>query len=125
MNQVLGDLEEKIMKILWGCATPLKPSEVKCQLEGDYAYTTIMTVLARLNEKGILERKRKGKAYYYSPKNNKESFIKPKLKGIFTNIIDTYGNIAISQFVDVLETLKPEDIDKLKKYLDSKIDEDK
>ena len=124
MNQVLGDLEEKIMKILWSCGTPMKPSEVKCQLDADYAYTTIMTVLTRLNEKGILDRNRKGKAYYYFPKSDKEKFIKPKLKGIFTNIIDTYGQIAISQFVDVLETLKPEDVEKLKKYLDKKSNED-
>lgn len=124
MNQVLGELEEKVMKILWSADSPLKPSEVQKLLDKSYAYTTIMTVLARLHEKNILNRKRVGKAFFYEPMKNKENFIKPKLKGIFTSIIDSYGQIAISQFVDVLETLNPDDVNKLKKYLDSKSKDD-
>ncbi len=120
MKNMLGDLEEKIMNVIWFCDQALKPSEVKKAIGGDYAYTTIMTVMSRLHQKGILKRKKNGKAYYYSASKEKETFIKPKLRGIFKNILESYGDLAVSQFVDVLETLDPEDLEKLKEYLNDK-----
>ena len=41
----------------------------------DIAYTTVMTTVTRLYEKGILERERDGKRYLYSPKLTREVFM--------------------------------------------------
>lgn len=115
MERIFGDLEEKIMNIIWEAENPLKPSEVCEKLDSNCAYTTVMTVLCRLTEKGILERSKKGKAYFYKPIKTKESFLKPKLKQIFQSIIDSYGELAVSQFVDVLDTMEKDEKTKLRK----------
>lgn len=116
MAELLGDLEQKIMKVIWESDTPLKPSEVLERLDEGYAYTTVMTVLKRLNDKGLLKRVKKGKAYLYQSSEKKENFAKSRLKKLFASVLGTYNELAITQFVDSLED-NPEDIQKLKKYL--------
>lgn len=46
---------------------PLTPAEVRAEVGADLAYTTVMTVLTRLHDKGMLTRQRDGRAYAYRP----------------------------------------------------------
>jgi predicted transcriptional regulator len=43
----------------------MTPGQVRAALGGDLAYTTVMTTLARLSEKGVVTRHRAGRAYAY------------------------------------------------------------
>jgi predicted transcriptional regulator len=45
--------------------SPVTVTQVQAQLEGDPAYTTVMSTLSRLAEKGALRRTRDGRAYRY------------------------------------------------------------
>ncbi len=113
---MLGELEQKIMDILWQSNRPLKPAEVLVSLKGDQAYTTIMTVLKRMSDKKIVKRKLEGKVYFYTPILNKDQFIESNLSGIYGNLVGSYGKLAISQFVDTIKNNK-NDIELLKEYL--------
>lgn len=116
---ILGELEQKIMKVMWEAQSELKPSEVLAQIGEGYAYTTIMTSLSRLYSKGLLKRKREGKAYRYCCARSKESFVKKNLSKVFATLFNDYGDLVISQFVDTLSN-DPESINKLKEALDEK-----
>ncbi len=116
MASILGDLEQKVINVLWNSEKPLKPSEVLEQLDGKYAYTTIMTVLSRMSAKGILKRKKVGKAYAYCSVKDKEQFAKNKLGNFYDEVLGNYGNLAISQFVDTVKD-DPENIKALQEYL--------
>jgi len=118
-QNILGELEQKVMDVLWESETPMKPLDVKKTLKNKYAYTTIMTVLSRLYEKGYLKRNKNGKAYYYLPCIAKDKFAKNKLKKLFSNILFNYKDLAISQFVDAIED-NPKELQKLKEYLKDK-----
>ncbi|MDL4815549.1 BlaI/MecI/CopY family transcriptional regulator [Actinomadura opuntiae] len=61
-----GDLEAEVLAVLEQTAEPLTPREVGERLARPLAYTTVMTVLARLHEKGLAERERAGRGYAYS-----------------------------------------------------------
>jgi predicted transcriptional regulator len=54
----LGPLEARIMQVLWSCDpgeyAPIR--EVLRRLDDDLAYTTVMTVLSRLHDKGLVRR---------------------------------------------------------------------
>jgi predicted transcriptional regulator len=64
----LGTLEARVLEILWSAGRPLSVREVTSLLEGRrLAYTTVMTVLARLHQKGVVERVPSGRAYLYRP----------------------------------------------------------
>jgi predicted transcriptional regulator len=61
-----GALEAQILAIMAVADRPLTPGEVAELLDACLAYTTVMTVLARLCQKGALTRVRQGRAFAYS-----------------------------------------------------------
>jgi predicted transcriptional regulator len=67
MGETLGPLEMQVLGLL-DSAQPATVAEVQLRLAKsgvDYAYTTVMTVLTRLSEKGVLHREKQGNRYYY------------------------------------------------------------
>lgn len=63
----MGSLETEVLSHLWAADEPVKPSQVLEAMHVDLAYTTIMTILTRLCEKGLARRERRGRAYVYWP----------------------------------------------------------
>lgn len=62
-----GKLESEVLAALWAANRPLTPRDVQHELGGELAYTTVMTTLTRLCEKGAVSRQRTGRAYAYAP----------------------------------------------------------
>lgn len=64
-----GELEAKLMGILWSRAEPVSVRQLIAELEPTHpvAYTTVITVIERLRSKGWVSRERSGRAYLYSP----------------------------------------------------------
>jgi predicted transcriptional regulator len=62
-----GELERAVLAVLQGADTPLSPGEVRDQIGGDLAYTTVVTILSRLHAKGVLDRHKQGRAFLYTP----------------------------------------------------------
>src|SRR6476661_899910 len=61
----LGHLESAVLSIVAAKSEPVTVAEVQAALPGDPAYTTVMSTLARLAEKGALRRTLEGRAYRY------------------------------------------------------------
>lgn len=61
-----GALEREILACLAAAGRPLPAAEVRAQLGGQLAYTTIMTTLSRLHAKGALRREVAGRGYAYA-----------------------------------------------------------
>ena len=72
-RRAAGALESAVLGVLWGASEPLSPGEVRELLargaEGgaELSYSTVVTILTRLHEKGALSRGRDGRAYRYAP----------------------------------------------------------
>jgi predicted transcriptional regulator len=60
-----GSLEQEVTAVLGSAPGPMTPAQVRDTLGDDLAYTTVMTVLARLHEKGTVTRSRAGRAFAY------------------------------------------------------------
>ena len=103
---LLGELEQKVMEVLWASPQPLKPSDVQAKLKGDYAYTTIMTVMSRLSDKKIIKRTKSGNHYLYQPLSTKDEFACHCLEDLFSRLITTYGQSALDSFHKVAKKLK-------------------
>ena len=67
MRRKRGELESAVLAVLWEAGTPLVAAEVQERLGDSLAYTTVVTILSRLQAKGALERTQRGKAFAYSP----------------------------------------------------------
>lgn len=62
-----GELEAQVLAALWAARTPLTPQDVQSALGDGLARTTIATILARLHDKGTVERTRAGRGFAYTP----------------------------------------------------------
>ncbi len=70
----LGELELKVMDVLWAADEQLRVRDVLDRLSAEraFAYTTIMTVLDHLHGKGWVQRTRIGRGYSYWPVRSRE-----------------------------------------------------
>ena len=65
LQAALGPLERAVMDTIWR-GGDLSVREVQGQLANPAAYTTVMTTLDRLYKKGLVQRRRDGRAFLYS-----------------------------------------------------------
>jgi len=62
-----GELEAEVLGVLQEAGSALSPGEVRDRVGAPLAYTTVVTILSRLHAKGVLERRKSGRAYLYAP----------------------------------------------------------
>ncbi|MCX4862159.1 BlaI/MecI/CopY family transcriptional regulator [Streptomyces canus] len=62
-----GELEAAVMAALWAAETALTPGQVQAELASDLARTTVTTILSRLYDKGVVDRRPQGRGYGYYP----------------------------------------------------------
>ncbi|EWM12627.1 BlaI/MecI/CopY family transcriptional regulator [Kutzneria sp. 744] len=67
MRRRSGELESEVLAALWAADGAMTPAQVQTELGGSLAYTTVVTILSRLHDKGVAARERQGRAYAYSP----------------------------------------------------------
>jgi len=76
MARRLGELENEVMTRLWQWNRPVTVREVLEDLlqERELAYTTVMTVMDKLFQKGWLRREQEGRAFRYEPVSSREAY---------------------------------------------------
>jgi predicted transcriptional regulator len=65
-NRGRGDLEQQVFAALVAGGGPMTTGQVRDAIGDDLAYTTVMTVLARMQAKGLATRDRAGRSYAYT-----------------------------------------------------------
>ncbi|MEU4523778.1 BlaI/MecI/CopY family transcriptional regulator [Amycolatopsis sp. NPDC024027] len=72
----LGELERAVMDALWARSGPVSVRAVHEALaDRGLAYTTVMTVLSRLADKGFLRRERDRRAWLYAPAASRDQYV--------------------------------------------------
>ena len=94
LKKFLGDLECDIMELAWKLANPtVTVREIYDTLRKrrEIAYTTVMTTMVRLSEKGLLKIVDKaGLANCYSPETNREQFIARSVEHVLEVFLDEF-----------------------------------
>lgn len=101
---ILGELEQRIMEILWQQGNPVSVRAVHESLlnERELAYTTVMTVLDRLAKKKLVTRERDGRAWLYLPAASRASLVGNSLAEVLAQAGPAKGE-ALQQFVAGLD----------------------
>ncbi len=86
----LGPLEARIMQILWSCEPGEHASvrDVLGHLGDDLAYTTVMTVLGRLHDKGLAERRKVGRGWAYTPAGTADGYAAASMRRVLASAED-------------------------------------
>lgn len=112
----MGSLEAACLRALWASA-PATVGEVLTTVNAEHdpvlAYTTVMTVLSRLYEKGYVTRERHGRGYVYQPAYSEEELVDVLGAREVDRVVERYGEVAIAHFVDALERTDPQLLDRV------------
>lgn len=121
LRKMLGDLEADVMEAMWarGRATV---HDVHEQLAADreLAYTTVMTVMSRLADKGLLEKWKDGPAYVYAPAATRDEFTRRTVGTVLSELMDDFTAPVMSQFVELVGEQDDAAIDALAKAIEEK-----
>ncbi|MTV27594.1 BlaI/MecI/CopY family transcriptional regulator [Nitriliruptoraceae bacterium ZYF776] len=116
---LLGHLEYEVMRCLWVVAPASVPA-VLARLNDSrrkadrLAYTTVMTVLVRLHEKGLVDRVRRGRGFDYTPKFDEAELVDHYSRREVDELIERYGAVALAHFADAVEHADPQVLSKLR-----------
>lgn len=119
IGKVLGELESEIMEIIWQSKEPVSVGTItqNLQKKRQIAYTTVMTIMGRLVEKGLLKRQESGKAYIYKFVYSKDRFLTRVSRQIIKNFIASFGETAVAHFAQEVNRLTPAKRRELNKLL--------
>ena len=114
----MGSLETDVLRHLWSAVDPATPGQVNEALGSEVAYTTTMTVLTRLWQKGLVKRERQGRAYAYRAVVSEADSAAPRMR-------DALGrartrDAVLSRFVDTLSARDAKALRRVLADLDAK-----
>jgi predicted transcriptional regulator len=108
------------MRLLWqDKRSTVKKIHRKLSQQREIAYTTVMTTMSRLAEKGVLNRHREGLAYVYTPAISEDEFIAMVVRQVLDGLMEDYSEMAMDYMVDYLAKHNPSGLHRLQKVVQS------
>lgn len=96
---MLGDAELEVLKVLWegGPKTVREVLEVLHGQGRDLAYTTVLTMMTRLEAKGVVASNKSGQAYVYRARVSRERITRDRMRGLIEQLFNgTPGSLVLA-----------------------------
>jgi predicted transcriptional regulator len=107
----LFELESEVMLEVWRIAGEVTVREVMDALnersEKQRKYTTIMTIMRRLDAKGLLARRRVGKTDIYLAVRDAEQYAQARARAQVGALVEEFGDVALVHFAKQMARLEP------------------
>jgi predicted transcriptional regulator len=124
----ISNLEAEIMKIVWQKSEAtvrevhesILKKEVEVKDSGFTPYTTVMSTMTNLAERGILRQKRIGKTFVYTAALDKDELSRSLIETIADTLLEGASKELIFKFLSDEQKLSTDKIEKLIKRLDEK-----
>lgn len=107
----LHELEAEVMDVIWerGESSVREVMEaLNTAAARPRAYTTYMTIMARLDGKRLLDRRRDGKSDLYRPRYTREGYANVRARAELDSIVDQFGELALAHIARQMARLDPE-----------------
>lgn len=112
----ISDAELEILETLWTAGEALNANEIRTRLneKKDWERTTVLTLIRRLLDKGVLAQEKR-EVYYYAPLVSRNDYVKGETKSFLNKFFKGNArNLAAALIED--EDLSREDIEELRAY---------
>lgn len=106
------------MDVVWsGNLSAFAVGDVLAILERqrEIAYTTVMTTLTRLHDKGLLDRERDGKRFVYTAKLTREGFLEATAREVLDEAVD--GHLAMAMLAEKVSDASARELDDLEELI--------
>jgi predicted transcriptional regulator len=117
----LGDLERSVLDALWSEAAALSVRDVQRSIarRPGLAYTTVMTVLDRLHDKGFVSRRKDGRAFVYRPRITHAEWLGERAARVLAS--EAAGDRAVlAAFLDSTDRVDPDLLNELSDLIDER-----
>jgi predicted transcriptional regulator len=114
----LHEFESELMELLWElgeCNVRAALEELNRRSDKERKYTTVMTTMARLDKKGLLVRRREGKADFYTPTMTREEYLEARAAAEVGALVANYGEAALVHFARQMNQLDPKRREQLRR----------
>ena len=116
----LGNLERRVMEAVWSLEGGATVRDVQALLESSLAYTTLMTTMDRLYKKGLLDRRRQGKAFVYQPLQSREEAHRGRALTLIQRLLQREPRPVLSCFVEAVSECDRELLGELERLVQSR-----
>jgi len=117
------DRELDVMSVLWEVG-PATVAEVRERIADDLAYTTVLTILRTLEQKGYVSHTEDGRAHRYKPLVKREVAGRTALRRLMDKVFDGSPELLLTQLVSD-KNLSDEELRRLRKLLADRLREKK
>jgi predicted transcriptional regulator len=115
LKKLLGSLELQIMEFMWQTGEATVQQVVKTiNRRRPIAYTTVMTVMGHLVDKGLLARTMEGKRYRYQIARSRDEFLLDSSRSMIHTLVDDFGDLAIAQFLGEIDNIDAGKLEELR-----------
>jgi predicted transcriptional regulator len=108
LHAALGRLEREVMDVVW-TAGDHTVKDVQGRLPRPAAYTTVMTTLDRLFKKGLVLRRREGRAFVYTASRSREEMSAALTGGLLRGLLSSGPATARPFLSNLVEAVGEED----------------
>ena len=117
------ELELAILKILWRDGPlPVRDARDALAADRDLAYTSVMTVMNIMVEKGYLRRRKQGARYVYRPVVGQEATSRRMLGDLVDRVFDGSASAAMVNLLDAAD-LDADELREIRALLGRKAEE--
>jgi len=118
LTRVLGSLEAEVMEEIWRQGeTTIRRVWDALVKRRPIAFNTVMTVMNRLADKGVLVRRGHSGAYRYAARENRDAFLARISHTIAQGLIRDFGDYAVAEFVTAIRDIDPAKLETLRRAL--------
>lgn len=106
----LHELEAEVMKVVWERGESSVREVMEALNTGarkERAYTTYMTIMARLDAKGMLQRRREGKTDLYKSAYVRDQYADMRARAELESVVNQYGDVALAHIARQMAELDP------------------
>ncbi|HYW08957.1 MAG TPA: BlaI/MecI/CopY family transcriptional regulator [Longimicrobium sp.] len=125
LAKVLGDLEARVMNAVWELAKPASARTVHERVIRDHgvAIHTVITVLNKLVDKGLLRREKREDLLHYEACLSEENFRGQASRRLMEGILSFGPEAVTASFVDILADRDPEQLAELARLVQRRLEE--
>jgi predicted transcriptional regulator len=121
LSEVLGPLEAEIMDVVWDeSEVTVRDVHRALNEKRPIAYTTVMTTLGRLTDKGLLRRAEDQPAHRFSPLVSREQYARSTVKSVVDWLVSHFPDPAVAYFVDRVEEEDEDVIERLREAIEQR-----
>jgi predicted transcriptional regulator len=126
LAKVLGDLEARVLRTVWDLGRPAPAREVHARVAVEHPVVpvTVITVLNKLVQKGLLTREKREGVYHYTARYTEDELTHQVSDWVVGGLLSLGPRAVVASFVDVVAQRDPEELRELERLIQRRLAEE-